>query len=108
MGRTGLHHALRTISLPRAVRQSSEDWAGSGAPSHRGAESQKGAYVNDCGLGASAAEGLSMSFHRKAFLIWLTVMALFIVTAGAVGTYYQTNDEFKASAMDQLIEAAMG
>jgi hypothetical protein len=49
-----------------------------------------------------------MSFHRKAFLIWLAVMALVIVTAGAVGTYYQTNDEFKASAMDQLIEAAMG
>jgi hypothetical protein len=49
-----------------------------------------------------------MSFHRKAFLIWLAVMALFVVTASAIGTHYQANDEFRASAMDQLIELAMG
>ena len=49
-----------------------------------------------------------MSFHRKAFLIWLAVMTMFVVTASAVGTYYQANDEFRANAMDQLIEAAMG
>jgi hypothetical protein len=49
-----------------------------------------------------------MSFHRKAFLIWLAVMTMFVITASAVGTYYQTNDAFRANAMDQLIEAAMG
>jgi hypothetical protein len=49
-----------------------------------------------------------MSFHRKAFLIWLVVMTLFVATASAIGTYYKPNDEFRANAMDQLIEAATG
>jgi hypothetical protein len=49
-----------------------------------------------------------MSFHRKAFLIWLAVMTMFVITASAVGTHYRPNDQFRASAMDQLIEAAMG
>lgn len=49
-----------------------------------------------------------MSFHRKAFLIWLAATSLFAVTASAIGTYYPANDTFSASAMDQLIEAASG
>jgi hypothetical protein len=49
-----------------------------------------------------------MSFHRKAFLIWLAVMTLFVVTASAIGTYYPANDQFRANAMDELIEMAMG
>jgi hypothetical protein len=48
-----------------------------------------------------------MSFHRTAFLIWLAVMTLFVITASAIGTY-SPNDEFKASAINELIEAASG
>jgi hypothetical protein len=48
-----------------------------------------------------------MSFHRKAFIIWLAGMTLFVITASAIGTY-SPNDEFKASATNELIEAASG
>jgi hypothetical protein len=49
-----------------------------------------------------------MSFHRKAFLIWLAVMTPFVVTVSAIGIYYPANDQFQANAMDELIEVAMG
>jgi hypothetical protein len=48
-----------------------------------------------------------MSFHRKAFLIWLTTMTLFVAVASAVGTHFDPAKDVRGGEMEQLIEAAL-
>jgi hypothetical protein len=46
-----------------------------------------------------------MSPHRKAFLIWLTIMVSFVAVASTLGPHLDPVDD-AGGAMEQLIEAA--